>query len=453
MSGVVDRAGVVERRGVETIPAGSRSSRPRDVGAVLCGMQMTYGSVLTGALPLVFGLGAGSALLAIVAGSLPGALLVAAMAPIGAASGTNVTVSSAAAFGLRGRYLGSAITQLVDLGYFALSLVLAVPAVDEGLHLLFGFPGGTTTTVLTMIVTAALTIGLGLFGHATVVAAQKLNVALGIGGIAAIAVSALLFPAPPPHPAAGFAFAPFVLSTTLMFANAVSYAPYVGDAARYVPETVGPARLFAVTFAGMFGGAVVSLALGLAIGAAVPDPADVLRRMIDRVPAVLIGPVVLLGVLGNAGTGAVIVYNGTLDLHAVLWRWRRVSVGLLFSATGLAIAFPALLLLDLANSIEAMCDLVGALVTPWIAIMIAAYLARARPIGARALQAFRTRDRAASPYWFRGGVNPVALVAWAAGALAGVAIHVGGRLDVSVPASAIVAATLYLLLDGRRRSA
>ncbi len=448
MNLAIDRVGVVERRGVEFIPAADRTGRPCDVACVLAGMQMTYGSVLTGALPLVFGLGIGASIAALVLGSLLGSLMVAAMAPIGSASGTNVTVSSVASFGIRGRFLGSAVTQLVDLGYFALSLVLAVPAVDEALHLLFGIRAGVETTIAVMVVTAVLTIGLGLFGHATVMAAQKLNIVLGIGGIAVIAAGALTHPAGPAVRPIGFAIGPFVMSATLMFANAVSYAPYVGDAARYLPHRAGTHDLFLVALAGMLGGALASLGLGLLIGSAVPDASDVLRRMVDLVPHALVAPVVLLGVLGNVGTGAIIVYNGMLDLHAVLWRLRRLQVGMLFSAAGVAIAFPALLVLDLANSIEAMCNVVGALVTPWIAVMIVNHLRARRPLVPRALQAFRRAGGdVGSPYWYARGINPRAVGAWAAGAATGVAVHVLSPLDVSVPAAALVSAGVFAALE------
>ena len=444
MSHAIDRIGVVERRGVEFIPAGERTGRKRDVALVLAGMQWTYGSVLTGALPLAFGLGVGASIAAIVLGSLLGSLLVAAMAPIGSASGTNVTVSSIAAFGIRGRFLGSTVTQTVDLGYFALSLVLAVPAVDEALRLMFGIRSGVGTTVAVMAVTAALTIGLGLFGHATVVAAQKLNIVLGIGGIAVIGFGALHHPAGPARFPTGLAIGPFVLATTLMFANAVSYAPYVGDASRYLPHRAGTPGLFLAALAGMLGGALGSLGLGLLIGSAVPDAGDVLRGMVDLVPHALVAPVVVLGVLGNVGTGAIIVYNGMLDLHAVLWRFRRLSVGLVFSSLGVAIAFPALLVLDLARSIEAMCNLVGALVTPWIAVMIVDHLRARVPLMPVALQAFRRPGvERGSPYWYAGGVNPRAVFAWAAGAATGLLTQALSPLDVSVPVSAIVSAGVF----------
>ena len=88
---------------------------------------MTYGSVAIGALPVAFGLGWFSSFLAILVGTLIGSLFVALMALMGPKSGTNGTVTSSAFFGLRGRYIGSFITQIIDLGFFAMILWVSAP--------------------------------------------------------------------------------------------------------------------------------------------------------------------------------------------------------------------------------------------------------------------------------------------------------------------------------------
>ncbi|HEX3984423.1 MAG TPA: cytosine permease, partial [Acidisoma sp.] len=137
-----DRFGRVERQGIGFIPSGSRHSRPRAIGFVFFGTQMTYGSVAIGALPVAFGLGSLPAFSAILLGTLIGSLAVALMGLMGPKSGTNGTVTSSAFFGLRGRYIGSFITQVIDLGYFAMILWVSAPPLVAAGHRLFGLGDG-----------------------------------------------------------------------------------------------------------------------------------------------------------------------------------------------------------------------------------------------------------------------------------------------------------------------
>ncbi len=371
------------------------------------------------------------------------------MAPLSTETGTNATVASGAFFGIRGRYLGSAIVQIVDLGYFALALVLAVPAIDEALSRLFG--AGRSSAIPTMAVTAACTIVLGIFGHRTLIAAQKLNSLAGLASVGALAVFASLHlasphppvthPAPSPGPVSAI-----LLATAVQFANAISYAPYVGDQARYIHPRAGPGASKAA-FAGMLAGSLSILA-GLLIGSAVPDPGQTVREMVDLLPVPLVVPVVLAGILGNVTSGGTILYNGMLDLHAILWRWTRLQAGILFAALGVTASFLSLVLFDLVRSLETLCTIVGVLVAPWIAIAIVGRLLGPR-LDAPSLQDFALTDPA-NPYRDRAGINRAGIAAWAAGAATGLVVHQTARLDLGIPAAMLVAVFAWLALQGAK---
>lgn len=445
-----DRVGRIERRGIELVPAAERRRRPRELALVFAGAQMTFGALLTGALPLAMGLRLVPAIAAVVIGNLLGALLVAAMAPVGIATASNLTVASVATFGVRGRYLGSAITQAIDIGYFALTLVLAVPAIDEALRLLAGIAPSRGVTLATMAATSVLTVALGYAGHATVVAAQKLNLVLGAVVIALLAGFALAHPALAHAPSRVSPLVLFGTAVSVQFANALSWAPYVGDAARYVTPEVPARRAFAVTLAGVAAGALLSTGAGLLVATRVADPGDALRGMVDLLPLPLVAPVVLAGAIGNAASGAVLIYNGMLDLQSILWRLARPTVGLLFSAAGVAIAFAALVLFDLARALETMCTLVGLVLTPWIAVILADAWSRPATPDPRALRDF-ARTLAGNPYWRQGGLDRRALFAWACGAAFGFAGHVAGRIDAGVPLAAVIAFFVFTATARDRR--
>jgi purine-cytosine permease-like protein len=440
---LADRAGVIERAGIGEIQPHARINRPRDLFWVLTGFQLTYGTLLTGAVPLALGLSWPLAALTIVAGSLAGGVAVAAMAPVATATGTNATVASGTAFGIRGRILGSVIVQLLDVFYFALSLIIAVPAIDEALHRLAGLPAGHAV-VPTMAVTAALTVALAVLGNRTLIAAQRLNALLGIAGIAVLSAAAILhlahagLPAPPPPPAA----AAILAAVAIQFANVISYAPYVGDNARYIPRAQGR-RAFIAAFAAIQTGAV-SLIAGLIIALAVPHPAQALREMVDLLPLPFVVPVVFAGALANVTSGGLLLYNGMLDLQSLLWRWSRLQAGLLFVLAGIAFAILSLLAFDLIDTLETLCTIVGILVAPWIAIVATARL----PADPALLQDFAGIDPS-NPY---RGLDLPALLAWAAGAATGLAVHLAAPVDLGIPAGMLVAFSTRAWAVRRNRS-
>ena len=168
-------------------------------------------------------------------------------------------------------------------------------------------------------------------------------------------------------------------------------------------------------------------------------------------------PVVLLGFIGNATNGAMCVYNGTLDLQAILWRLRRVDVGFLFGLAGLAVAYVAVLIFGAAKSIESLITIVTVLVTPWMAINIIGYLRARGRFLPHHLQAFANRSQRGI-YWYRGGVNWRAVVAWLAGVILGLMFSntslLNGPLsssfngvELSFVASAVVAGVIYIILS------
>ena len=104
-----DRVGEVENAGVEYLPEDARDSRPRNLGAVFLGANLTWTNVVFGAFAILFGLSFWQTLASMAVGIAVGTLAVLPTAIIGPRTGTNMTVSSGAFFGIRGRFIGSGI--------------------------------------------------------------------------------------------------------------------------------------------------------------------------------------------------------------------------------------------------------------------------------------------------------------------------------------------------------
>ncbi|MCB8879482.1 cytosine permease [Acidisoma cellulosilytica] len=457
-----DLLGRIERRGIGFIPEAERHSSPRAMGFVFFGTQMTYGSVAIGALPVAFGLGWFSSFLAILAGTLIGAVFVAMMALMGPKSGTNGTVTSVAFFGLRGRYIGSFITQIIDLGFFAMILWVSAPPLVQAGHTLFGWGAGSVALTVALLLTALLVLALGIFGHATLVWSETIVSYASLIGLLVLAMVCLPHAAAAPNPKTnplvlGQYWPSLMLAVTVTIANAISYAPFAGDYARYLPGRTRSTALFLWPFGGMVLGCLIACLCGEIIGLAVHDPFNPNAQMLAFLPHALILPVVLIGLIGNAANGAMVVYNGMLDLQAILWRLRRVQVGVIFGVVGFALAYLGLIVFGAANAILALCSIVTVLVTPWSIINIQGYLRQRGGFQPAALQAFGPAGPR-SPYWYKGGFNLAAVIAWTVASVTGLmfsdtALFVGPLsqaahgIDLSFLSAAVLAAILYPLLS------
>ena len=459
--GSIDAVGRIEKRGIEFIPEVERRSKPRELGFVFFGTQMTYGSIVVGALPVAFGLDWLGSLTAIIVGTILGSSAVAAMSVMGPKAGTNTTVTSSAFFGIRGRYIGSFITQVIDLGYFAMVLWISSPPLVQAGHLMFGLPDGNSATTVALIAVAALVLGLGIFGHASLVAWEKFT---SYGNFVCLVVLVLLcvqhfapVPDPKAFPLVLKSWWPsWMLAVTVFIANAISYAPFAGDYARYMPTRTPARAMFWWPFGGMVAGCLIACVCGTIIGLSVTNPNAAVSQMFSYVPRLLILPIVAIGLVGNASNGGMVVYNGMLDLQAILWKFTRLQVGLIFSAIGLVIGYLGLIAFDMAASILALCSIVTVLVTPWILINVIGYFRHGQRFAARDLQAFAGSERGI--YWYTRGFNIPAVVAWLVSITVGLlfsdtSLFVGPLaalakgVDLSFLSAAFVGSGLYLLLD------
>ncbi|HUA24883.1 MAG TPA: cytosine permease [Steroidobacteraceae bacterium] len=451
-----DRVGHVEARGIEFVPEQDRHGKPFDLAAVFFGAQLTYGSIIIGALPIAFGLNVAQSLSAILLGTLVGALCVAAMALLGPRSGTNSVVASGAFFGIRGRHVGSTITEVIDLGYFGMALWVSATQLVQLLHLTAGVADGSWSRFASIVICALLILIIGLFGHATIVAYQKVISCVTTVMIAIIVLACWLrpmgHPPVPGHYQFGGFWGSWTLAVSTSIANAISYAPFAGDYARYLPARTAPVRTFCATLFGMVFGCALGIGAGVTIALHVADPFSVTSQMVMSLPLVILLPVSLATLAANLCSGGMVVYNGILSLHAVLFRLRRTQVAYLFGALGLALGYFGLIVNNMADSILALCSVVTTLVTPWIVINILGYFRSGGRFDVVALQCF------ASPtdgrYSYTRGVNVPAVLAWALAVIVGLpfsanSLFVGPAaayfhgVDLSVAVSALVGALTY----------
>jgi purine-cytosine permease-like protein len=458
----IDEFGRVESRGIDFIPPKERHSKPRNLGWVMCAPQFALGIMVFGSLPLAFGLGWWAAFWAITLGVLVGSVLFGPMALIGPRTGTNNCVSSGAFFGVAGRFIGSVITMFIGLGFFAILVWTGGQALIACLHRLFGLGTGNVELALAMAFISLLSFVLAIYGHATLIHSLRIiAITSGIAIVIAVIVLAPKFHAlQGSHYLLGTFWPTWVLSFSTAASVPISWGPFINDYGRYVPEDSSPWKLFNYAGGGMFLGCWVSLIAGAFVTttALASTSASFVFGFFAVSPTWLIVLLTLtVGGSANIANAAMGVYNAGLDMHAVVWRVRRSQMTFILSGVGLAVALIGVIVFNAIASIEAFVTILLVTVTPWMVINVMGHFRCAGNYSTDALQAFSDpKTVRSSPYWYTGGFNLRAVVAWAVGTgvgmlfvsttiITGPLVSQVNGIDLSFTSAGIVGGLLYFL--------
>src|SRR5207248_8736867 len=158
-----DAFGKVEAHGIDAIPAPDRHGRPRELAFLWGGAFLNYASLFTASLlTTYYGLGVWDGLAATALGTVAAALVLGLLSNTGPRSGEPQIVFTRRIFGLRGSYLGAALTLFLAIGWFAVDCVIAAQAGAQ----LFG-GGSAVITFGLVLVVRAVNVCLGIFGHQT----------------------------------------------------------------------------------------------------------------------------------------------------------------------------------------------------------------------------------------------------------------------------------------------
>ncbi len=449
-------AGRIEETGVAHIPESERDSRPANLAAVFFGGNLAFSVIVFGWLPVTFGLGFTATITASALGLALGTAITAPLALLGPRTGTNNTVSSGAHFGVTGRLVGSALTLCFALAYAAIAVWTSGDALVASAHRLLGTPISDSALAIGYALIAAEIALVALYGHATVVALQKIVVpVVGVLLLAGFVAFAPSFDATGSGEFLLGGFWPtWALAATIAAAGPLSYAPSLGDYTRRISRTHGDRKVLAAAALGVFGGLFFTTLFG-AFTALSTTGDSFVGGLVAGAPAWYVLPILVIGLAGGIGQGVLNLYASGLDLEALVPRLRRVHTTLITSLAAIILLYAGTFALDAVDSITAMTLVLNGVAVPWVVVNLLGFLvARRRRYDPHDLQAFN-EGRRGGRYWFTGGWNFRALAAWAAGSIAGLATvatdlytgplaNVANGVDVSLAASAFVAAAVYL---------
>lgn len=453
-----DSFGTIEKHGTDCIPDADRRAKARDMLGIFFGSQFSYGTITVGSLPVVLGLGLYGSITSIIVGSIIGTALFSALSVFGPSSGTNNSLTSSIYFGTRGRYIGSLITQVIDIGFFALNTWATSEVIIALGKRLFQFSSGNISLSIVMIIVISISLVIAIYGHKTVVAIEKF---VGYTNFVVYVIFVLFslksFHFHPSHIslALGGYWPTWILAMTASISNSVSYGPFASDYTRYMPRNTNVRSIYWNAFSGMFIGSVFALIVGAVIALSIENPNNIASGIAGFGPILLAIPLVLLSSIGTISNSAMCLYNGALDLNAIFWKQKRVVIAIAFGIVSFIVAYGAVVILNAINSLLDLVEIVTILITPWMVINIIGFLKKDVVIDSSEIQKLSSSNPGI--YWYNNGFNWSAIIAWVVAIICGFLFMNNGsmvgplskyafNIDLGFVAAAIIGGVIYFAL-------
>ena len=247
------RAEVIEQHTIDFVPLSERRGKARDLFGVWFPPNASLTLVVLGALCASFGMSLPMTILAILVGNLFGTLFSSAHSAQGPVMGVPQMIQTRAQFGIRGSVLPIVLALGVQLGYFAVLAVLCGQIVSEisGISVEAG-----------IVISSLLVLVITVFGYDALRRFAGIVSWLSVALILAIAVKVFFINDTPVVPEPADNFANFLLVVAIMVSAIMTWAPFVADYSRYLPQSTSRKAAFWYSSGGIFGGATIAAVLG-----------------------------------------------------------------------------------------------------------------------------------------------------------------------------------------------
>jgi NCS1 family nucleobase:cation symporter-1 len=324
---------LVERRSIDYVPPSERHGRPRDQFTVWSAANATALNIFFGSLAILLGLNFVWAIVAIVIGTVIGALMTSFHALQGPRLGVPQLLQSRAQFGYYGAVLFFVAFVVVEFGFMASQLVIQAYSMHQVIP-------SVSIPVWAFIAVIPVTV-IAIFGYDWVHRWQRwATVGLSITAVVMI-VQAIAYGGHLAKAAAGTAAPPlalFLVVTVIFIINIAGWAPNVSDYSRYLPETVRFAPAFWAVF---FGNVLPTVAFAI-IGAYITG----------LLPSTLYGAVqhisgswaLVVMAISLTGTNTFNVYTGMLSMISTADTFIRVPRTITPRVVGIVVMVAAALI-------------------------------------------------------------------------------------------------------------
>ncbi len=436
----------VERRSIDVVPPEERHGSVRSLFTVWFGANMQVTTAVTGALGVILGLPLPWAIAALAAGNLAGAVFMALHSAQGPKLGIPQMIQSRAQFGFYGAILPLLLVVLMYVGFFAASAVLGGSALAAWL--------GIERVPATIAVSAVCTV-LAVYGYRIIHRYERWISLVAAAGFAYLTYRLLTGGHVGAAWHSGHIMAgQFLLVVAIAATWQITYAPYVADYSRYLPETTSTRAAFWWTYAGSVLGSLWMMAFGAvcaAVGGSSFESGSVAFVVGLARPHWAFSLVIVLGIIAvNVLNLYGMFMSATTTITALrpgrLGGGLRVVLILAAAVTGTALGLASVP--EFLRNFEDFILFLAYFLIPWTAInLVDFYLVR---------RGRYDLDSIFRPDGVYGAVNWRAVAAYLTGIAVEVpfinatfytgpfVMHLGGA-DISWAVGLVVAATLYYL--------
>ncbi|MFF4081852.1 purine-cytosine permease family protein [Streptomyces sp. NPDC001777] len=410
-----ERAGQLETRGIDLVPADERGGHPRRLFAVWAAPNVSYLSFVVGATLILMGLTLPQTIGVILAGNLLW-ICTGVLAASGPVAGTSGSVISRAVYGVVGNKVVLVLTGwLIAAAYLALNWSAASVA-GIGLAGRMGLPDSRVVDAVVICLIAGGTLLIAIFGYATIVrlyAALSVLLTVVFVVVTGYVLAGTDWSYAPAEPLRGVALVATLGAGFTIVASAPLSYTNSPDLARYLPRDSSPVAIAGWTALGAYLPSVVFTAVG-AFAATALDMSDPQAALETILPGWFV-PVFVIAVVVNTMTNnGMTAYSAGLSIQSVGVRIARIPAVLVIGALGTAMTLYAILVFDFLTSVNTMLQLVVVVTGPAMAVAVTdLVLRRNRYDGAVLLEA-----RRGGPFWYRGGVHWAGILALVVGGIA-----------------------------------
>lgn len=331
MSTSPSTASVVEHHSIDYIPLAERRGKLWHQGPFWFTGNFVLPTMVVGFIGPSMGLSIGWSVLGVTLGACFGTFFMAFHANQGPRMGLPQMIQSRAQFGSRGVIVPFLATVFVYVGFMVFDVILAT----QGIGLVLPGSKWFWYPVLT-----AVSIVIAVVGHDLLHFVQRWLTVLLVAVFAVLTVVAVTMPATT-HPVTplGWSGTAFLVEFGLAAGYNISYAVYVSDYSRYLPEDSSAPKLIAWTYAGAAFSAVWLMSLGALIAGRLgsEDTVGALVTIGDRAFrgfgtfAVLCAAIALVTIMGVNAYGAMLTGASGVD------GFRRVRPTVTLRVVGLTI--------------------------------------------------------------------------------------------------------------------
>ncbi len=359
----------VETHHIDMIPVGARHGKPWQQLPFWAGANINVFNVVLGGVVVAFGLTFWWAVIAIVTGTLAGALFIALHATQGPKLGVPQTIQSRGQFGFYGAAFLFPCVLLLNIGFIAAQLVIEATA-GNGVISSISIPEW-------IVIIALPAAAIGIFGYRWIHRAMQVTVVVvGISMIIML-IQGIRFGSLPAKetsmtaPTAGL----FLAGAALLVIDMVSWAPFVSDYTRYLPVNTNGRRLFWTIYGGNVITTVLSCVLGAYLAALLPDlsPVAAIGKISGKWALVML-------VLSLIGSDTLNAYTGGFQVLAFANMWRRfksvsiwLRVGPFLAVMAVGVLLAVIGYKHFVSNLSNFLDVLLTIFIPWSAVNLTDY--------------------------------------------------------------------------------